>query len=178
MSDPFNEAWMEAEASAPPGVEKYAGIELVHPAFLSDGDFFAVRAVAGSPISLNLTLEDGAPLNSGETVEFQAIPFNAQLPPIEEGKTPECAITIDNVSREIMPYLDAAVAMRADMIMRYREWLSDDTTSPCYGPVEFVIKRVKVSGTRITGFARIDDLANTKFPGLVYTYTKYKGLKS
>lgn len=122
------------------------------------------------------TLEDGAPLNGGQSVLFKAIPFTAERPTFQEGVTPECVISVDNVARELAPYLDAAVIMRADVQTIYREYLSTDTSAPAYGPVTFTLKQVKVAGTQVQGTARIDDLANRKFPKLVYTIEEFPGL--
>lgn len=174
MAEPWTEAWQEANTTMPPDVELIPTVELIHPAFGSD----SIRAVAGYATDQSLTLEIGAPLNSGATVVFKAIPFKAEMPTFEEGKIPEIKITIDNVARELIPYLGSAVRMRADMLMLYREWRSDDLTSPCYGPTQFVLKRVTVNRTSVSGVARIDDLNNQKFPRLVYTLDKFPGLQS
>lgn len=177
MADPWTEAWEEAEASAPPGVQIYATLELQHPIFVEGSTPFAIRVVAGSPNDELFTLEPGAILNGGQEVNFQAVPFFAERPQYEEGKTPESMITIDNVARILTPYLEDAVLTRADMTAIYREYRSDDRTEPCYGPVQFLVKNVKVTGTQVTGAARIDDLANRKFPNKVYTINEYPGLQ-
>jgi hypothetical protein len=177
MSDPWTAAWEEAEATAPPEVMIYATLELRHPAFVDEVEGpFAVRAVAGSADDISFTLEVGAPLNGGETVVFQAVPFMAERPTYEEGKTPETKVIVDNIGQEMMPYLELAVLMRADMEATYREYRSDDLSGPCYGPINFVIKRVKATNTRIEGLAYIDDLANRKFPNKVYTLRDFPGL--
>lgn len=177
MPDPWTAAWEEAEASVPPTVYFYYTLELQHPAFVDEVEGpFAVRVVTGTPDDQLLTLEEGAELNGGEEVTFSAVMFWAELPEFAEGKTPESAITIDNVMDTITPYLEQAVLLRADMKAIYRVWRSDDRVEPCYGPVEFVIKNVKAQGTRLEGIAKIDDLANKKFPNKVYTFTEFPGL--
>lgn len=178
MADPWTEAWEEAEATAPPGVLIYATIELIHPAFVDESDVaFSIRAVAGTGSAFNATLEDDAPLNAGEEVTFSAIPFTSERPEFVDGQPPTSEITLDNVAREVMPYLEAAVRQRADLQLIYREFRSDDTSAPCYGPVSFVIKQVTVTRTRISGKAQIDDLANRKFPRHFYTLREFPGLQ-
>ena len=177
MPDPWTEAWEEAEASAPPGIMIYATLELRHAAFVDGAEAFAIRVVTGIDEDMSFTLEDDAPLNPGEEVEFKAVPFSADKPEFEEGKTPETRIVVDNVAREMTPHLEAAVQLRSDMTATYREYRSDDLSGPCYGPVTFTVKQVKVNGTRVEGMARIDDLANRKFPNKVYTLTEFPGLR-
>ncbi len=178
MADPWTEAWEEAETTAPPDVMIYATLELQHPAFQDNGVSFAVRCVTGATSDQTFGIEVGAELNGGEMVTFNAIPFQAERPEFSEGTTPSCKITVDNVAREIVPYLADAVTMRANMIAIYREYRSDDMTAPCYGPVEFVVRNVTITGTQVQGTATIDDLANRKFPKKVYTLTEYPALIS
>lgn len=176
MPDPWTDAWAEAEASLPPTVDMYCTIELKHPAFVENGVPFSVRAVAGSYSSIMAGIELGAELNPGEMVEFKPIPFYADKPEFQEGKTPECRITVDSIGDELIPYLEAATKIRADMVSIYREYRSDDMTAPCYGPVEFLIKQVTLKSSTIEGIGKIDDLVNKKFPSRVYTYSEYSGL--
>ena len=179
MADPWTDAWQEAEASAPPGVLIYATLELQHPAFVDDVDGpFSVRAVASSAEDVDLRIEDGALLNSGELVTFTAIPFTADHPSYEQGKTPEFNIVVDGVARELQPYLEDAVKLRADMTMIYREYRSDDIDAPCFGPVQFTVRKVKVSGAKVEGTAFLDDLANRKFPNKVYDVFSFPTLRS
>lgn len=175
MSDPFTDAWAEAEASVAP-VDVFDTLELQHPAFVDDDGPFAVRAVNGVHDDQQFSLEDDAPMDAGEEVNFQAIPFFAERSEFSEGKTPECKVTIDGVDDEITPYLEDAVTLRADMIAIYRQYRADDLSAPCYGPIQFVLKQVEVSGTAITGTLKIDDLSNRKFPNKVYTYKEFPGL--
>lgn len=177
MPNPWTAAWEEAEASVAPDVVVYQTVEILHPAFtdLIKGAF-SVRAVAETTEDQIFRLENGAPLNGGEDVEFKAIPFTSELPEIVEGKTPECAFSIDNVGEELQPYLEAAAQIRADMICVLRQYRSDDHTEPCFGPMFFVIKNVTVSGAKITGTAKIDDLSNRKFPNRFYNMAEYKAL--
>lgn len=179
MTDPFTAAWEEAEASKPPEVLVYSTLELQHPAFVDvDTGPFVIRCVTGVTEDLQLTLEDGADPDGGQEVTFKAVMFRAERPKFEEGKTPECKITVDNVARTLMPYLEDAVSMRADLITIYREWRSDDLGAPCYGPVKFNIKQVSCTKTGVEGMARIDNLANRKFPNKIYTLSEYPGLQN
>lgn len=176
MVDVWTAAWEEAEASVPPTILVYHTLELQHPAFIEGINPFSVRAVAGDYQDRDFGIEVGADLNGGEMVEFKAIPFYSEMPEVQEGQTPTCKITVDSVGDELVPYLEAATLVRADMKAIYRQYRSDDLTAPCYGPVQFVIKQVTLKSSTIEGIAKIDDLVNRKFPKRVYTLVEYPGL--
>lgn len=175
-ADIFTAAWAEAEASNPPGVETYNTIELIHPAFIEGGVPFSVRAVTGVASDMSFTLEAGAPLNSGEEVVFKAINFQADHPSYAEGQVPQCQLSVDNVGEEVMPYLETAVGTRANLVAIWRQWRSDDLSEPCYGPIKFSVKKVTASNTQLTGTAMLDNLANMKFPNLLFTLHDFPGL--
>ena len=178
MSDPWTVAWEEANASVPPDVIIYYTLELRHPAFLEEGEPVAIRCVTDVFDDMQFTIEDGAVMNGGETVTFLAIPFSADLPELAEKRVPECVITVDNAARHLTPHLEAAVQVQADLICVYREYRSDDTSEPCFGPVEFVMRSVDVNGPIVRGTARLDDLSNTKFPRRNYSIAQFPGLQT
>lgn len=175
MPDPWTSSWAEAEATAPAGVKQYDTLELRHPAFADSAGPFALRIVNGTDDQV-LTLEAGAPLNGGEAVTFTAVAFRAERPEIAEGRIPSSRITIDNVARGLLPYLEAAVAYRADLVVCFRQYRSDDTSEPAYGPIEFLLRNVRVSNGSITGTATLQNLANKRFPGRVCTIEQFPGL--
>ena len=178
MSDPWTAAWEEAEATAPPGLVVYCTLELQHPGILVLGVPAPIRCVTGVVDDTEFGIEAGATYDGGEMALFQAIPFFAERPEFAEGQTPSCAVTIDGVAREITPHLESAIRIKADLVAIYREYRSDDLTAPCYGPVAFVMRKVTVTGTSVTGQARLDDLANRKFPFKVYSIDEFPGLAS
>lgn len=177
MTDIWTAAWEEAETTNPSGVDVYDTLELRHAAFVdSITGPFAVRVVNGATSAVMLTLEDWSLMNGGETVSFEAIEFFAERPEFAEGTTPSCKISVDNVGDELQPYLEAAVAIRSDLTAIYRQYRSDDTSEPCYGPIEFTIKKVSTSSTRLEGMATLDNLSNKKFPTKLFTFEDFPGL--
>ena len=105
----LSEALKEAYASAPSDVILLHTLELRHPAFVDgDGSPTAIRVVRDH-VNHKCTLEDTAPLNAGLEVEFQAMAFDLELPPVNTTPLPEITFTLDNVARDIMDYLDVAV---------------------------------------------------------------------
>src|SRR6201993_4713558 len=163
--EPWTAAWEEAEASNPAGGTTDHTIELIHPEFVDDiTGPFSVRAVNGTAQDQTFTLEAGAPLNGGQAVVFKAIPFSDEMSEFAEGQTPTCQLAIDGVGDEISPYLDAVISVRADLIAIYRQYRSDDLSEPCFGPVQFVIKKVTLKQARLEGTAQLKNLSNLKFP--------------
>ena len=111
----LSEALKEAYASAPSDVILLHTLELRHPTFVDDhGNSTAIRVVRDH-INHTCTLENSAPLNHGEAVEFIAMAFDLELPPVNNTPTPEISVTIDNVSTEMIAYLDRAIETQ-DMI--------------------------------------------------------------
>lgn len=176
MSDPWTVAWEEAEATVPPDVMIYPTLELQHVSFVTDSVPYVVRVITGVAEDTALTIETGADFNAEESVTFQAVQFWADRPELAEGQVPTCKITIDNVARYMVPILDNAMTYKADLTVLYREYRSDDPSEPCYGPIEFVIKKVSMNGTQIAGTAMIDNLGNKKFPKRIFTATEFPGL--
>lgn len=177
MADPWTAAWEEAEASVPPLVDVYATLEFQHASFLDEADQpMAIRVVADTPDDQLFTIEDGADFNGGEEVSFKAIHFSADHPEVAEGRMPQVRITIDNAGRELVPRLEMAIQIKASLVVLFRQYRSDDRTEPCYGPVSFVMRRVKVNGATVSGLAQLDDLTNEKFPRGVYTVADFPGL--
>jgi hypothetical protein len=162
-----------------PGIDLFHTLELQHASFLTGAPPvpFAIRCVAETFDDQTFTLEPSAVIDPSAAVVFTALPFWSRLQAIEEGKPPTCEITIDNIAREILPYLMNASKYRADLITIYRQYRSDDTSGPCYGPTQFVIKQVAISPPRIKGLAQINNLANMKFPRTFFTLQENPGLQ-
>lgn len=177
MSDPWTDAWAEAVASCPTSTTVYETVELQHPAFLEAGSPVALRFVLDKEDRV-LGIEAGAAFNPGSMQTFTPISFSAAQPEFAQGKVPECKITIDNVGRQLMPYLNAAVRVRADLVLVYRQYRSDDVTEACYGPVSFVVRNVRITGARVEGTAKLADLANAKFPTRAYTTAEFPALRA
>ena len=175
----FSDAWREARtAAAAPGLLEYATIELRHAAFIQDGAAYAIRLVRDVVDDMTFTLEDGAALDPGAAVSFKARQFEDIITPFQEGQVPSCRVSIDNVGRELLPSLEAAAQMRADLVLTYRLYRSDDLSAPYHGPFDYVLRQVSIRGTRVEGNAVIDNLDNRKFPSRVATLALFAGLRA
>ena len=173
----LTEALKEAYASAPSDVTILHTLELRHPSFVdASGKKTAIRVVRDN-INHICTLEDTAPLNAGEAVEFVAMAFDLQLPPVETVPVPEITLSLDNVSTELIQYLDNAIETQDMIEMTYRPYLSSDKTCPQMNPpITLVITDIQVDVLKITATARMMDIGNKSFPSENYTVKKYPGL--
>lgn len=173
----LSQAIKEAYASAPSDVIILHTLELRHPAFVDDeSNQMAVRVVRDN-VDLTARLEATAPLNASEMVTFTAMGFDLELPSINTAPVPEITITLDNVSRELVKHLDAAVATQNKIEITYRPYLSDDLEAPQLDPpFTLILTEVNANALRITGRARMLDIGNKAFPSEVYNSKKFSGL--
>jgi Domain of unknown function (DUF1833) len=168
-----SKAPLEAYASCPPSARIYQTLEVWHPSFAQ-----AARAVANVGDAVMLGIEAGAPRDGGGMVTFVACPFTADYPEQREGQPPSCKISIDNVARELVPQLRAALGVRAYIDVLYREYLGSDLTEPAYGPVQFELTRVQMTGATLTGTVVVKSLHNKRFPRITknYSYQQFPSL--
>lgn len=173
----LSEALKEAYASAPSDVILLHTLELRHPSFVDEnGEPTAIRVVRDN-INHICTLEDSAPLDAGNAVEFIAMGFDLELPPVEAIPVPEITLTLDNVSTEIIQYLDRAVETQDMIEMTYRPYLSNDLSCPQMNPpITLVITEIMADISKISATARMMDIGNKSFPAENYTVKKYPGL--
>jgi len=168
-----SEALLEAYASCPPSARIYHTLEIWQSSFAQ-----AARVVANVGDDMGFGIEVGAPRDAGSTVTFIAVPFTADYPEQREGQPPSSRIKIDNVNRDLVPQIRAALSVREYIQVLYREYLGSDMTEPAYGPVEFELKNVQMVGTSLTGTAMVKNLQNKRFPRLNrnYDYIQFPSL--
>lgn len=168
-----NESLQEAYASCPPSSRVYYTVEIYQASFAEPA-----RIVANVGSDMEFGIEVGAAFNSGEMVPFIACPFTAEYPEQREGQPPSTKIKIDNVNRELVPKIRAALGIRQYIQILYREYLGSDLTEPAYGPIEFQLSNVQMIGASLTGTAMVKNLQNKRFPRLDknYSYTQFPSL--
>lgn len=172
MSDSsLQDAIKEAYASAPSDEVILFTIEMRHPAFTEP-----LRVVRDSK-NLTARLEADAPVNGGEEVLFIAYPFDIKPPDMDEYGKPELTITIDNVGREILVYIEQAVRQRAVIEVTYRLYLASDLSGPQNNP-PMTMQAVSISAnpTSITLVASFADLSARAFPKFNYTLEQFPSL--
>lgn len=173
----LSEALKEAYASAPSDVILLHTLELRHPSFVDENSKPTAIRVVRDNVNHICTLEDTAPLDAGKEVEFIAMGFDLELPPVEAIPVPEITLTLDNVSTEIIQYLDKAVESQDMIEMTYRPYLSTDKSCPQMNPpITLVITEITADISKISATARMMDIGNKSFPAENYTVKKYPGL--
>jgi len=171
--------WQEAMACAPASLVDKVLLEFIHPAFLdANSNQISIRAVDDTQ-DCAITLEATAPFNAGQTVTFTAIPFNFSWPGQAEGQATSLTVRVDNIGREMMPYLDAAAATQAPLICLVRLVTINTTTSAVtYNGVAYqlFIRDVSVTDDAVEGSASGADLANLQTLRLIYDLETFPGL--
>ena len=166
MSDIRTQAIREAYASVTSDVVLQT-MELRHPSFVEGGMPIALRFVQDG-IDHDLLLEADAPMDAGQVATFKAMPFGFTPPSSEEGQVPSVSFWIDNVSSHVHRHLQAAVRVRAPILVTWREYIAG-----LAGPQQRIdgieLANVKVSSTRATASARLNDWPDRLFPGRIYT---------
>ena len=174
MTDTFNEAWEEAQASCPPSVRQYDTLEIYHPSF----EGIPARVVANVADDMEFTLEPDAEFDGSASVSFQACPLSFGWPEVKQAQPPQAKVSIDNVNRELVPKIRAALGIRAYISVIYRQYLSSDLTEPAYGPVKFLLKDVQMQSTKLTGNVIVAMLSNRRIPkqNKNYDYNQFPSL--
>jgi hypothetical protein len=167
----LSQALREAYASAPTAETVLHTLEFRHPSFTTP-----IRVVRDYQ-DVVATLEATAPINPGAAVTFTAYAFNFTPPEVSTSGAPEITIVIDNVSSEIVGYIDAA-AQTPDLIeVTYRPYLASNLTTPqAVPPLTLVITTVTADVFRVQAKATFGDVANRKFPSETYTAERFPGL--
>lgn len=167
----LEDALAEAYASAPSSEVILHTLEIRHPSFT-----VPIRVVRDFN-DFTAYLEADAPADPGAQVTFVAMAFDFSLPDVEKAVSPEIDISLDNVSGELIGYLDAA-AQTPDLIeITYRPYLASDPSGPQMNPpLTLVIRSVSADVFRVRARAGFADLANRKFPNEVYDAERFPGL--
>lgn len=169
-----SQAWVEAAVTVPKDEVLLPTLEFHHPAFLENGILTAVRIVRNTA-DMDFRLEVGAPLNSGEVVQFQAVPFEIDTPRIGPLGA-QASLTIDNVNREIGKYLKAATEMNSPLIVIARGYAVSDPDTVGEGPYKLEMRNVTRVGSSLTGNLIIASPGELKFGRLVYGMTTFPAL--
>lgn len=172
-----SDAIKEAMAVNPTDQKIFYTIEFLNESFKdSEGNTTSVRIVQDHE-NLMAFLEDDAPLNAGEEVEFTALAFDLTLPEMTESAAPTLNLTIDNATSILEPYLREAVNYSSRTTLIYRPYLSGQLDKPHIDPVlELDIVSAAASASSITLTAQPSNLASRAFPRRKYTIKDFPAL--
>ena len=108
---------------------------------------------------------------------FEVVRHKVSVQEMQQPPDPINAITLDNVTREIVKHLDEASASESSIEVTYRPYLSNDLSGPQMDPpITLVITEVEADVQRVTAKARMADIGNKTFPSRLYTATEFPGL--
>jgi hypothetical protein len=167
----LSDAIKEAYAVAPADEVVYHTLEIRHNSFATP-----IRVVRDL-VDLDATLEADAPEDASTEVTFLAYSFDLVPPEVGAGGTPQMAIEIDNVSREILANIELAIASSDLLTVIYRAYTSADLTAPANDPpLTLTIFQITATPMRIRAVAGFNDLTNKRFPSDTYTAERFPGL--
>lgn len=172
MPDPtLSAALKEAYASAPTDDVLYDTLEIWHENFTAP--IYVVRDFH----DLTATIEAGAARNAGTAVTFVGFAFDIVPPEVDSAGVPQCVIEIDNVSREILANIEAAMGSTSSITVIYRAYLSSDLSGPENDPpLELQIMSITADPFRVRAVAGFGSLTNMRFPRLDYSADVFPGL--
>jgi hypothetical protein len=174
MPDPtLSAAIQEAYASAPVDQVIYHTLELWHPAFSQP-----IRVVRDFN-ALDARIEAGAARDAGLVVTFIGYAFDIVPPDQSTSGLPQCVIEIDNVDREILAQIDAAIVTALPITAIYRSYLSDTASvgPENIPPMELTLISINATPFRLKATAGFPDLVNLRFPKLDYDLETFPGLQ-
>ncbi|WP_132254744.1 DUF1833 family protein [Methylobacterium segetis] len=174
MPIPASRAWEEAAATVDASEVMLPTLELIHSVFLENGQPAPIRAVMNTE-DMAFRLEDGAPLNAGQTVTFKGIMFGIDYPRI--GKVGvEAPIWIDNVNREVARYLEPATKLNESVVVIFRGYLRSDPSTVGHGPFRLLLRNVKRKGARLEGTLTIADPTKLRVMREIYDQARFPAL--
>jgi len=166
----------EAYASCPvdEGIILYT-IEFLHPTL--DAPARVVRwPITGNELQkFSLRLEEEAPKNPGEYVDFIAVPFEVTVPAQEENAPGEFRIKIENVGAVLTKTLMDAVRQREPIRIIFREYLKNIPETPQLVYTDFSISKATVNNNSVEATASMIDWLLRPY-GRIYTPTDFPGL--
>lgn len=167
----LTQAIKEAYASAPTNVVILHTLELYHPAFSTP-----IRVVRDFT-DLTATLEATAPRNPSAAVLFTAFNFDFNKPEVSPDGIPQVTISLDNVDRGIVANIEAAMTTTDLVTVIYREFLSNDLSSPQNNPpLAMTIISITADMFKVTATATFPNLMNKRFPTKEYSSEMFPGL--
>lgn len=168
----LSQALAEAAAVAPVGRAMLVALELRHPALLNP-----VRIVHNHE-AIFATLEAGAPVGAGTTVEFMATFMEVTEPEESDtAATPEITVTLDNVGGLASEALKLARDSLVPWELTERLYASDDLSGPAMlPPLTLECTSARIAGNQLVLTASFGDHTNVAIPRLTFKAEEYIGL--
>lgn len=118
-----------------------------------------------------------ATLETGETVTFQAGPFESMEPKKNTNGQQNLTFGIANVMGEVQKAVDAAIESGAEVPVNYRVFLSGDLSVPAAKPYKMTLRGGTLEGLMAQIEAGYFDLLNHAWPRRRYVASEFPGLR-
>lgn len=130
------------------------------------------------PIRVVAAYEDlAATLETGETVTFQAGPFEYREPRKDTNGQQTLIFSIANVMGEAQEAVEAALESGEQVPVNYRVFLSSDLTAPAKAPYKMIMRGGTFEGLTVQVEAGYFDLLNHMWPRRRYVANEFPGLR-
>lgn len=146
-------------------------IALYHSSFKDEeGNPVAIYCVNDFE-DLEATIEPSASLHAGQQVTFRSMPFTFTAPEeLDTGAPADVTLEIDSVSREVTPYLNAAIESDEPILVTIRLYMASDTSAPHEDPpMTLALKSPVVDVYKVSAKAGFGDLLSSSFPKFLYS---------
>lgn len=167
-------ALRRAYASAPTDEVVYHTLEINHASFSEP-----IRVVQGFE-EIEGTLEADAPRDPSTAVDFSALYFDFDLPPVRAEEVPFMEVRIRDASKLVVTPLEDAQENPSPIEMIYRPFISSDLSQPQMTPpliLNFEKISVSTSESLVAGHATFNDFRNRGFPFVSYAPQLFPGLR-
>lgn len=130
------------------------------------------------PIRIAASFEDvTATTESGETVVFQAGPFECKEPSKDTSGQQTLKFSIANATGEAQEAVESALEAGDEVPVVHRVYLASDLTAPAQSPHHMVLRGGQFEGMVLQVEAGYFDLLNTAWPRKRYTADFAPGLR-
>ena len=174
----FAEAFGEQNASYDAALQEVFSAELYHALIVdAQGNRTSIKAVKNT-VPLMIPMEDSAPFNAGQIVQFDPCPFDGIWPDNQPDQVPTAKIRVDNVGRELLPFLPAMTRVDSPLIIRIRVSIfrGEQFVEAAIDPVELSLRSVTVNENYVEGEASPADIVNLQMCRVIYDRQNYPAL--
>lgn len=166
-NDSLSDALKEVYSLAPNDRVQLHTLQISHPSL-------------GTPLyivqdrqSWALTLEDLS------VVTFEPVPFRFVLPTADINGGQEMQLAIDNIEPDVPNFIESIGSNNSPIEVRYRPYLSDDTTTPQMDPpLLLYLTEIQQTATEVVGRATFANMFNGRYLSQLYTRSRFRGLAS
>lgn len=170
------EALKEAYASAPQDLVVLDTLEVYHRTFDIPIRVVCWPVTGPEPDKFMLRLEDTAPVNAGQTVEFVGAPFEIKPPDQSSDSIGTFEIRVDGLSDLVDEYMENAAIDGGVLTATYRTFIQGMEQE---GPSS-IWRGLELENPRVEGMAFVINAAVLRWAirpyGRIYTAMEYPGL--